>query len=96
MNMSKNHPLWRIVMDTHHHKITIIINQHPYHFENEILSPDDFRTAVGAPADYEVWHIIKSPDPEGQLPTDDIQISSPTKIRNGDRFRVVPPGTFGN
>jgi hypothetical protein len=78
------------------HKVTIIINQHPYHFEESLLSPDDFRNAVGAPADYEVWQIIKDPDPEGQLPKDDIQITAPIEVENGWRFRVVPPGTFGN
>jgi hypothetical protein len=77
------------------HKITIIINQRPYHFETSILSPQDFREAVGAPAEYEVWRIVKNPDPEGQLPVDDIQIVGPTEIKNGEHFRVVPPGTFG-
>ena len=76
-------------------KITIIINQKPYHFEVDTLSPDDFRQAVGAPSDYEVWRIVRDPDPEGQLPVDDEQITGPTKIENGQRFRVVPPGTFG-
>ena len=77
------------------HKITIHINQEVFHFEQEILSPDDFRSAVGAPKDYEVWLIVKSPDPDGQLPVDDIQITEPVEIRNGQRYRVVPPGNFG-
>lgn len=76
-------------------KITIIINQKPFHFETETLEPSDFRTAVSAPADYEVWQIIKDPDPEGQLPKDDVQITGATQIKPGERFRVVPPGTFG-
>ncbi len=38
-----------------HQKITIIINQQPYHFETTTLSPQDFRDAVGASAEYEVW-----------------------------------------
>jgi hypothetical protein len=97
--MSKNNSLWRFEVneqkESHHPKITIVINNHSYHFEKEVLTPEDFRGAVGAPAEYEVWHIMKSPDPEGQLPVDDVQITNPTRIRNGDRFRVVPPGTFG-
>jgi hypothetical protein len=76
-------------------KITIIINQRPFHFEKDILNPEDFRKAVNAPADYEVWKIVKDPDPEGQLPVDDIQITGPIEIKSGERFRVVPPGTFG-
>ena len=76
-------------------KITIIVNQKPYQVEKQILAPDDFRALVGAPADYEVWKIVKSPDPEGQLPIDDEQVTEPIKVRNGERFRVVPPGTFG-
>lgn len=76
-------------------RITIIINQHPYHFDHEKLQPDDFRNAVGAPADYEVWLIVGRADPEGELPVDDVQITGPTTIENGQRYRVVPPGTFG-
>jgi len=76
-------------------KTTIIINQQPFHFEETTLSPQDFRSAVGAPEDHEVWLIVKNPDPEGQLPADDIQITGPVEIINGQRYRVVPPGTFG-
>lgn len=76
-------------------KITILINQQPYHFDKTTLSPEDFRSAVGAPGDYEVWKVVKNPDAEGQLPVDDIQITGPTEIHNGERYRVVPPGTFG-
>lgn len=77
-------------------KTTIIINQKPHHFEQEELSPDDFRKAVDAPPDYEVWRIVGSPDPEGQLPVDDVQVTGPTNIKSGERYRVVPPGTFGS
>lgn len=77
------------------HKITILINQRPFHFEQAMLAPDDFRKAVGAPADYEVWKINHDPDPEGQLPIDDVQVLGPVEIKSGERFRVVPPGTFG-
>jgi hypothetical protein len=76
-------------------KITILINQEPYHFDDSELAPEAFRDAVGAPNDYEVWLINKSPDPEGQLPIDDVQITAVVEIKDGQRFRVVPPGTFG-
>ena len=76
-------------------KITIRINTREFHFEKETLSPEEFREKVSAPADYEVWKIVKEPDPEGQLPVDDIQITASVTIHNGDRYRVVPPGTFG-
>ena len=76
-------------------KITILINQRPFHFHQEVLGPEDFRNAIGAPSDYEIWLVVHSPDPEGQLPTDDVQITGPTHIRNGQKYRVVPPGTFG-
>ncbi len=76
-------------------KITILINQRPVHFEKTTLAPEEFRKAVSAPTDYEVWKIIKDPDPEGQLPLDDIQITAAVQINSGERFRVVPPGTFG-
>ncbi len=77
------------------HKITVVINQSPYHFDHDNLSPQDFRDAIHAPGDYEVWLILGSPDAEGQLPVDDTQITSVVPIKNGQRYRVVPPGTFG-
>jgi hypothetical protein len=76
-------------------RITILINQRPFHFEKETLDPQDFRNVVGAPADYEVWHIVRDADPEGQLPVDDIKVTGPVRIKSGQRYRVVPPGTFG-
>lgn len=76
-------------------KITIHINQNPYQFEKIELSPEDFRSAVQAPNEYEVWLNVKSPDPEGQLPVDDVQITNVVSIKSGQRYRVVPPGTFG-
>lgn len=77
-------------------KVTILINKQPFHFDVDELEPADFRTQVNAPADYEVWRIMKDPDPEGQLPRDDVQITARTTIKSGERYRVVPPGTFGS
>ena len=77
------------------HKVTIIINQQPFHFEKTTLSTQEFRDTVNAPSDYEVWLIVKDPDPEGQLPVDDEQVTTTVDIKNGQRYRVVPPGTFG-
>jgi hypothetical protein len=76
-------------------RVTILINQKPYHVEQTTLGPQDFRDLAHAPADYEVWRIVKSPDPEGQLPVDDQQVTAPVTVKSGERFRVVPPGTFG-
>ena len=76
-------------------KITVLINQRPYHFEVDHLGPDDFRQAVGAPSDHEVWLVVKAPDPEGQLPVDDVQVTGSVEIKSGQKYRVVPPGTFG-
>jgi hypothetical protein len=75
--------------------VTILINQRPFHVEQPTLRPEEFRDLVKAPADYEVWLIVKNADPEGQLPVDDQQITAEVGIMNGQRFRVVPPGTFG-
>jgi translation elongation factor EF-G len=79
----------------HQEKITININQRPVHFDQSVITPEQFRSAVSAAADYEVWKIVKDPDPEGQLPLDDVQITAPVEVKSGERFRVVPPGTFG-
>ena len=76
-------------------QVTILINQRPFHFGKTSLSPEEFREAVDAPLDHEVWLTIKDPDPEGQLPVDDMQITAQAEIQSGQRYRVVPPGTFG-
>ena len=83
-------------MKNDQHPITILINQQPHRFEESTLSPQDFRDAVGADSSYEVWLIVKDPDPEGELPKDDLQITGPVEIKSGQRYRVVPPGTFGS
>ena len=75
--------------------ITILINQRPFHLDHPTIAPQQFRDLVKAPLDYEVWHIVKEPDPEGQLPVDDQQITMPVDVHSGERYRVVPPGTFG-
>lgn len=82
-------------MSAEKEKITILVNQLPYHIQSSTMSPAQIQQLAGVPADYEVWQVVKSPDPEGQLPKDDIRIVSIIPIKDGERFRVVPPGTFG-
>lgn len=77
------------------HRNTILVNQRPHHVEKETLTAAEIRDLAKAPANYEVWKVIKDPDPEGQLPVDDQLITDSVAIKSGDRFRVVPPGTFG-
>lgn len=75
--------------------ITILINQVPHHLITSTISADEIKKLAGADNDYEVWQVVKSPDPEGQLPVDDIQVKGTIEVKSGDKFRVVPPGTFG-
>lgn len=75
--------------------ITIIINQVPHHLQSATITADAIKQLAGADSDYEVWKVVNSPDPEGQLPLDDIQIKGTIEVKSGDKFRVVPPGTFG-
>lgn len=82
-------------METVNQKITIIVNQRPFKVENPTISAEEIKQKVQAPDDYEVWKVTNNPDPEGQLPVDDIQITDSVAVKSGDRFRVVPPGTFG-
>lgn len=77
-------------------KITILVNKQPFHLDSDTLTPAGFRDLVHAPDNYEVWKVIKEADPEGQLPVDDIQITAPVQVKSGEKFRVVPPGTFGS
>ncbi len=76
-------------------KITILVTQHPHHIDSETVDDQNIRVLAGAPDEYEVWHVVNSPDPEGQLPVDDVQVTQEINVKSGDRFRVVPPGTFG-
>lgn len=76
-------------------RLTVIVNNKPFHLEGETVTPQQLRELVDLPSDYEVWKIVGSPDPEGQLPTDDVQVTGAIEVKSGDRFRVVPPGTFG-
>jgi hypothetical protein len=75
--------------------VTILINQVPHHLTTTTITADEIRKLAGANNDYEVWQVVKAPDPEGQLPVDDIQIKESIEVKSGDKFRVVPPGTFG-
>jgi hypothetical protein len=75
--------------------ITIIVNQRPHHIETSHVDASLLRKLVDLPPNYEAWKIVGSPDPEGQLPKDDTQVTGMITAKNGDRFRVVPPGTFG-
>lgn len=76
-------------------KTAIVVNKKAEHVAGTTTSADEIRDLADAPDDYEVWHVVKDPDPEGQLPVDDEQVTGEIKIDDGDRFRVVPPGTFG-
>jgi hypothetical protein len=84
---------------THKHKgngkTTILVNQKPHHIDSETVDDTVLRQLAVAPDEYEAWKVIKSPDPEGQLPVDDVQVTQEIAVKSGDRFRVVPPGTFG-
>jgi hypothetical protein len=77
-------------------RITILVNSNPLHLEDPVVTPQQLREFAGMPAEYEVWKVVNAPDPEGQLPMDDIQITGSVEVKSGDRFRVVPPGTFGS
>lgn len=75
---------------------TIIVNQREHKVSGDTITVPELQRLASAPGDYEVWQIIRNPDPEGQLPKDDVRVTGTIKIKNGDRFRVVPPGTFGS
>jgi hypothetical protein len=76
-------------------KVSIHVNSEIFPLEQDIISPNEIRNLVKLPDNYEVWKIIKNPDEEGALPVDDIQVTEPIEIKSGNKFRVVPPGTFG-
>lgn len=82
-------------MEKEDQKVTIIVNKRSHHIQGHSITAEELQSLAAAPADYEVWQIIKSPDPEGQLPKDDVRVTGSITVKSGDRFRVVPSGTFG-
>ena len=52
-------------------QVAIYINKVLHKFEEHTLKPEDFQRAAKAPDEYEVWLVVGTPDPEGQLPLDD-------------------------
>lgn len=76
-------------------KVTIIINKKRYHVDEGEVSREQLIALSQLPSDYEAWKIVGRADPEGELPDNDIQVTGSIRVKDGDRFRVVPSGTFG-
>lgn len=76
-------------------KTTIHVNNVVHHLSQTEITASELRDLSQSPADYEVTKIVGAPDPEGQPLTDDLVITGSIAIKSGDKFRVVPPGTFG-
>lgn len=77
-------------------KITISINKKHYQVEEGVMSREEFIVLSQLPNDYQVWQIVGKADPEGEIPVNDIQVTESVQVKDGEKFRVVPPGTFGS
>lgn len=71
-------------------KVTVIINQRPYHFDVDELTGADLKQAARiAPANLLFREV---PGPKDDEP---IAAGQVVQLRSGDHFYDMPPGNFG-
>jgi hypothetical protein len=71
-------------------KVTVIINQHPYHIEVDELTGAELKQTAGiAPANLLFREV---PGPKDDEPIADDQV---VPLHSGDHFYDMPPGNFG-
>ena len=77
------------------HRITILINNQRFEAPRPIMTGREIKELGGGPMDY--WLILNVGAPDPQAGGDDRQIQDDERVelRNGMRFRIVNPGTFG-
>jgi len=76
-------------------KITILINQKPYHVETDSLTGAEIKGLADGPSDYLVVLVVKDPDPVAGGDDKIIGDNQVVQLKSGMRFRIVNPGTFG-
>jgi len=70
-------------------KITIIVNDNPYHFEFTKVSVADIKQVAGIPAANLLF--LEVPGPGDDVPITDEVIT----IKSGQHYYDMPPGNFG-
>ena len=71
-------------------KVTVIINQRPYHFEVEELTGAQLKEAAAiAPANL-LFREVPGPNDDEPI-ADDLVVA----LKSGDHFYDMPPGNFG-
>jgi len=76
-------------------KITIHINNKPYHVETSQMTGAEIKQLGGGPMDYLLVLVVKDPDPVAG--GDDIIINDNqvVELKSSMHFRIVNPATFG-
>lgn len=70
-------------------KITIIVNDKPYHFEGTRVSVAEIKQVAGIPAANLLF--LEVPGPGDDVPITDEVIT----IKSGQHYYDMPPGNFG-
>ena len=70
-------------------KISIIVNDKPYHFEGATVSVAEIKQAAGIPAANLLF--LEVPGPGDDLPITEEVIT----IKSGQHYYDMPPGNFG-
>ena len=76
-------------------KITILINQKPYHVEKSEITGSEIKELASGPPDYWVTLVVKDPDEVAGGDDPRILDDQVVQIKSGMRFRIVNPGTYG-
>lgn len=71
-------------------KVTVIVNDKPYHFDGETVSVAEIKRVAGIPAANLLF--LEVPGPGDDLPITEEVIT----IKSGQHYYDMPPGNFGS
>lgn len=72
-------------------KVTVIINQRPFHFDDDELTGAQLKEAAGIAPPNLLFREV--PGPKDDEPISDQQVVT---LKPGDHFYDMPPGNFGD
>lgn len=71
------------------HEFTIFVNHKPLKTTQAELTGDQIKTLATVPLNYELFRL----EGDKSIPVGPTEV---VKIKNGEHFRAIPPGTFGS
>jgi len=77
-------------------EITILINNRPFKAPKPEMTGREIKELAGGPLDYLLVLVVKDPDPVAGGDDQIINDNQPVTLKDGMRFRIVNPATFGD